>query len=297
VVRADKPEKLVWRTAEEAPPSTILIRSPYDVEARYGKKRQTEWTGYKVHLTETCDEDLPSLIINVETTDATITDYEMTPVVQRHLADRGHLPSEHLVDTGYMSAVHLVHSVEQGIDLVGPVAPENSWQAQAKEGFDSAAFVIDWEAQQAHCPQGHLSQKWQVRAGPQGPVLHFRFSRTDCGACPVRRRCTHSATLPRALTIYPQPAFEALHAARQRQQREEFWQRYARRAGIEGAMAQGNARADLRHARFIGLTKTHLQHVCTALGLNVLRLGAWLAEIQPHTTRPSPFAALAPAVA
>ena len=97
VVRADKPEKLVWRTAEEAPPSTILIRSPYDVEARYGKKRQTEWTGYKVHLTETCDEDLPSLIINVETTDATITDYEMTPVVQRHLADRGHLPSEHLL--------------------------------------------------------------------------------------------------------------------------------------------------------------------------------------------------------
>jgi hypothetical protein len=39
-------------------------------------------------------------------------------------------------------------------------------------------------------------------------------------------------------------------------------------------MSQSNARADLRHARFIGLAKTHLQHVCTALGLNVLRLGA-----------------------
>ena len=51
VVRADKPEKLVWRAAEELPPSTLLIRSPYDVEARYGKKRQTEWTGYKVNLT------------------------------------------------------------------------------------------------------------------------------------------------------------------------------------------------------------------------------------------------------
>jgi hypothetical protein len=151
------------------PPASALIRSPYDVEARCGKKRQTEWTGYKVHLTETCDDELPSPIINVETTDATVTDYEMTPVVQRHLADRGHLPSEHLVDTGYMSAVHLVSSVEQGIDLVGPVAPEKSWQAQAKEDFDSAAFVIDWEAQQAHCPRGHLSQKWQVRAHAAGP--------------------------------------------------------------------------------------------------------------------------------
>jgi transposase len=288
--------RLAWRTAQELPPASALIRSPYDAEARYGRKRQTEWTGYKVHLTETCDDEFPSVIINVETTEATTTDYEVTPVVQRHLAERGHRPSEHLVDTGYRSAAHLVSGTDQGIDLVGPVAPENSWQAQAKEGFDSTAFVIDWKAQQARCPQGHLSQKWQVRAGPQAPLLHFRFSRTDCRACPVRAHCTQSATLPRALTIYPQPLFEALQAARQRQQREEFWQRYARRAGIEGTMAQGNARADLRRARFIGLAKTHLQHLCTALGLNVPRIGAWLAEVKPHTTRPSPFAALAPAL-
>jgi hypothetical protein len=62
-------------------------------------------------------------------------------------------------------------------------------------------------------------------------------------------------------------------------------------------MSHANARADLRRAGFIGRAKTHLQHVCTALGLNVLRLGAWLAEVKPHTTRPSPFAALAPALA
>jgi transposase len=215
--------------------------------------------------------------------------------VQRHLAERGHQPSKHLVDTGYMSATHLLSSAEQGIDLVGPVALENSWQAQAKEGFDTTAFVIDWEAQQARCPQGHLSRKWQVRAGPQAPLLHFRFSRTDCRACPVRVHCTQSTTLPRALTIYPRPLFEALQAARQRQQGDVFWAQYGRRAGIEGTMAQGNARADLRHARFVGLAKTHLQHLCTALGLNMLRLGAWLADVKPQTTWPSPFAALAPA--
>jgi transposase len=286
--------RLQWRTAEELPPSTLLIRTPYDVEARYGKKRQTEWTGYKVHLTETCDDELPSLITNVETTAAPTTDYEMTPVIHEHLAQRDLLPGEHLVDTGYTSADHFVTSREQEIDLLGPVAEEKSWQAQANEGFDTTAFVIDWDAQQARCPQGHRSQKWQVRAGPQAPVLHFRFSRTACRACPVRSKCTRSATLPRALTIYPQPAFEALQAARQRQQTTEFWQRYARRAGIEGTMAQGNARMDLRRARFVGLVKTHLQHLCTALGLNVLRLGAWLADVKPHATYRSPFAALAP---
>ena len=127
-------------------------------------------------------------------------------------------------------------------------------------------------------------------------MVHFRFSRTDCRTCPVRARCTQSTTLPRAVTIYAQPAYDALQAARQRQHTETFWQQYASRAGIEGTMAQGNARADLRHARFIGLAKTHLQHVCTALGLNVLRVGNWLADAAPrHTTSRSSFAALAPA--
>ena len=128
-------------------------------------------------------------------------------------------------------------------------------------------------------------------------MLHFRFSHTACRACPVRTTCTQSATLLWALIIYPQPAFEALQAARQRQQTTEFWRQYARRAGTEGTMAQGNARADVRRTRYIGRPKTHLQHLCTALGLKVPRLGAWLADVKPHTTRHSPCAKLAPAVA
>jgi transposase len=31
-----------------------MIRSPYDPEARTGKKRELVWLGYKVHVTETC---------------------------------------------------------------------------------------------------------------------------------------------------------------------------------------------------------------------------------------------------
>ncbi|HEY3228249.1 MAG TPA: hypothetical protein VGJ87_03455, partial [Roseiflexaceae bacterium] len=46
-------QPLRWRTAEDLPPAPLLISSPYDPDARYGKKRDTEWTGYKVHLTET----------------------------------------------------------------------------------------------------------------------------------------------------------------------------------------------------------------------------------------------------
>ena len=50
--------------------ATQLIASPYALDARNGKKRATFWTGYKVHFTQTCDEDAPQLITHVQTTPA-----------------------------------------------------------------------------------------------------------------------------------------------------------------------------------------------------------------------------------
>jgi hypothetical protein len=84
-----------------------------------------------------------------------------------------------------------------------------------------------------------------------------------------------------------------LQAARQRQATATFRAHYAARAGIEGTLSQGVRVGDLRRARYVGLAKTHLQHVLTAVGLNVLRLGAWLADTPRAQTRRSPFAALA----
>jgi transposase len=63
-------ETLLWRPRDDLPPASVLIASPYDVDARYALKRSTEWVGYKVHLTETCDADKPHLITQVMTTPA-----------------------------------------------------------------------------------------------------------------------------------------------------------------------------------------------------------------------------------
>jgi transposase len=42
-----------------------LIVSPDDVEARNRTKRETNWTGYVVHLTETCSQAKPHIITHV----------------------------------------------------------------------------------------------------------------------------------------------------------------------------------------------------------------------------------------
>ena len=36
-----------------------MVASPYDPEVHYARKQSTIWIGYKVHLTETCDEGGP----------------------------------------------------------------------------------------------------------------------------------------------------------------------------------------------------------------------------------------------
>jgi transposase len=59
-------EAVRWRQNDEEPPSALRIQSPYDLEARYCTKRDTEWVGYKTHLSETCDEGYPDLIVRRE---------------------------------------------------------------------------------------------------------------------------------------------------------------------------------------------------------------------------------------
>jgi transposase len=84
-----------------------------------------------------------------------------------------------------------------------------------------------------------------------------------------------------------------MQAARQRQETEEFATDYARRQGIEGTLSQGVRAFGLRRARYRGQAKTHLQHVGTAVAINVGRVTDWLNEVPRAQTRCSHFAALA----
>lgn len=56
--------------------------------ARYGKKRTTLWVGYKVHCTQTCDEEAPQLITHVETTPAPISDEGVLSTIHTDLAEK-----------------------------------------------------------------------------------------------------------------------------------------------------------------------------------------------------------------
>jgi transposase len=301
VIRADGREVVKRREKQPEgdglPPGRLRIASPYDTDARWGAKRDEFWLGYKLHVTETCDDAppcrcpgdgpaglaghgrgcaataFPNLVTHVETTDATVTDNAMTGVIDDALAEKGLSPGRHYADPGYLSAAIVVKEARRhGTALIGPLLSGTSAQARAGNGYARAGFTIDYDARQVTCPQGKTSTSWSSCTQYGRDAIVAVFSQADCGTCPARELCTRAKR--RQLTVPPRDLAEARAAARTAENTRSFQADYARRAGVEGTMHQA-ASHGARRARYRGLAKTRLDHAFMAVALNLLRLNAY----------------------
>lgn len=286
---ADRNGRLVTARREKAEdggaglaPGHLRIASPYDTETRWSTKRDTFWNGYKLHVSESCTnapEDArtaPNLITNVATTASTVPDTKALDGIHQQLQHRNLLPSEHYLDSGYPSADLIVKSRQTyGIALITPVLLDQSRQARENAGFQADAFTIDWKYQQVTCPQGQASSSWSPCTQHGYPMIVVAFTKPTCGPCPVRESCTTSRRGFRQLTLNPRPLTEALRTTRSEQAGRDWQDVYALRSGVEGTIRQALAVTDSRRARYRGLAKTHLEHVYSAVALNLIRLNAW----------------------
>jgi transposase len=291
-----------WRDGP-AVESAERVISPYETQARASRKRDTDWVGYKVHLTETCGEDeVVHLIVQAEITAATEQDVEETMPLLRDLQARDLVPEVRLVDSGYVSGEVLASHAQLGIELLGPLKQEGGWQHET--GYGVSAFQVDWQQQQVRCPQGHLSQNWCPGRHNHGEeVIRVSFSAVTCHACPVKEFCTRREDHKgRILTLSPQSVHEARSRRRTEQGTPAFQQRYALRAGIEGSLSEGIRSHGLRQARYRGQPKTQLQAKAIAAAINLVRIRQMLQRTQlglpPRRQRPlSAFARLRPLLA
>ncbi|MEU2517137.1 IS1182 family transposase [Streptomyces syringium] len=286
-------QEVRWREGKDLPPGRQRLASPYDIDARYGAKRGSGWTGYKTHLTETCEPGTAHLITNVETTDATVDDTAMTETIHQRLGKRQMMPDEHVVDAGYVTAAHILAARnDHGITLLGPVGTDTSHGKRDKQTPDlsQAAFHVDWDTQKVTCPQGKTSASWSDRRKPSGtPVAQIYFAFTDCEPCTLRHHCTKATRgrWGRQLSLLPREQQQILAQQRDEQQTDEWKARYDIRAGIEGTISQAVRRTRLRRTPYRGQAKTHLANVLSASAINIIRLDAWLHGTPVGKTRTS----------
>ncbi len=280
-----------WRDGP-AVSSAERVVSPYDVQARSARKRDTDWLGYKSHLTETCDEgpDALHLIVHGETTLATTEDHEVVAPLLEQERKLGRAPEEMYVDMGYTSGPLLVQQASLGTRLIGPVATSSSWQQREQRGFAPQDFELDWQEQVARCPQGQRSQSWSEGEDKRGkPITVIQFAKAVCQDCPMRSCCTRSPD-GRSLTLGREPVQQALEQRRREQVTPAFQKQYARRAGVEATISQGVRTKGLRQARYRGQDKVHLHHLRIAAAINVVRIDHWLAAQEQgrpaHRPRP-----------
>jgi hypothetical protein len=258
------------------PAGKDVIESPHEPEARFGKKREVKWSGYKEQVTETCDDDLPNFIVDLEPTEAQANDNPQLPAIQERLSDHQIVPTEQYVDQGYMSAEHLANGRKQGTELMG--MPRDNTHPSTQ--FPQDQFAIHEALQQAICPAGQKSTGWQEKSQEDWPapqvVIHFPGA--ACRACPFFGQCT---TNPKGRSLELHPFRQILTEHRQLAKDPQYREKLNRRAGIEATISELVRAYRLRFARYRGLAKLRLQCYFTALAANLKRLTRWWAHTTP----------------
>jgi len=249
-----------------------VICSPHDPQARWAKKRSMQWVGYKIHVTETAEDDVKvQFITDIAATAANDTDGEATGDIQTRLIERGLRPTEQYVDQGYITGLNLARSAERGIELIGRSSLGGSTKP---EGYRQKDFTLDLDARRAVCPLGNESQSWSERSAPEAPddperrEVKVTFG-AACEACSARSQCAPGKS-GRSLNI--SAFYDELSARRAEQETEQFKQRLRRRSGVEGTIFGLTWCHGARRARYRGQDKMHLQALFTGAAANLKRI-------------------------
>jgi len=217
-------------------------------------------------------------------------------VIQQRLKQRHLLPQTHLADAGYVDGATLLESARHGVELLGPVAADNSSTLHKAPGFGVEHFELDFSDQQARCPQGQQARcpqgqqaiGWhqQPRAdNPRQQMVVISWDKAVCRHCPQHRACLGPGQRPRTIKVSAQ--YPQLVARREEHKSEAFRERYRRRAGIEATLSHLVNVHEARRTPYRGGDKTELHSLALASAINLQRVVAWQAGIRPQRQRRS----------
>ncbi len=246
-----------WRIARRVAPDRVI--STVDPDARHAHKTvHRRQDGFKAHLAIEPDT---GVITGCALTKASGTAADGQPVsepsVGLGLLEQEAEPVTVLADSAYGSGEFRAALADRNhVDRVKP-APV---RAAIPGGFTVDDFTVDHAAGTATCPAG-LTRRISPRAG-------YATFGAACTGCPLRARCTTSAT-GKSLKIRPHDALQ--RAARQAARHPDWQAEYRRhRPMVERSIAW--LVRDNRRLRYRGTAKNDhwLHHRAAALNLRRL---------------------------
>ncbi|WP_233533954.1 transposase [Kitasatospora sp. SolWspMP-SS2h] len=187
--------------------------------------------------------------------------------------------------------LHLSAHLEQAerrhrIALVGPLPGNPTRQHRRSEGFARDDFRTDFDCKKVTCPQGQTSAGWHgpypTSSPTTAPLIVARFAKSQCQPCPARAKCTSSRDAHRTVGFPPRELLELQLRNRVDQQDPAWHKRYAVLSGIGGTICEFAHDHGMRHCRYRGQAKAHLQHVLTAIAVNIERLSKSRPPTKAH---------------
>lgn len=224
-----------------------------DDQMRHGRKsRSVRFDGYKRHIVRDLDT---GLVPAVGITPANAPEASVTDDIEADLAAAGwHLAELH-IDRAYLSST-LVRERGEHLQIFC-----KAWRVRNTTGrYPKTEFSIDFDTGQLTCP-AKVSMPFEP-----GKTVHF--PKDTCAACPLRARCTTSAT-GRSISIHPDE--QLLAELREHQTTPAGRAKLRERVKVEHALAhvghwQGH------HARYRGTRKNlfDLRRVAVVHNLHVI---------------------------
>jgi len=267
---------------------TGAVHNPHEPEAQWSSKsttRDKSWVGYKVQVAETAQdktraagEPTANFLTAMVTQNAPASDKAGMALVACEQKSMGlEAPSALYVDGAYVSSEALKDARDEGREIRGP-APASPDRGKV---FTVEAFDVHVEERYAICPGGQRSSNAsRLEEQSTGKVVYrIEWSKTVCGACPLRAQCVSAGQDHRTFVVGE--LHSLLQDRRREMQTEAFKKEMYRRNGIEGTQSELVRGYGLRQARYRGFAKVRLQNYLIGAACNIRRLFrriAWMAD-------------------
>jgi transposase len=249
------------------------IIAVHDTEMRHGRKSARQrFDGHKAALAADSETQLITAVAVLPG-----NAHDHTDVMQLVTSTEEHTNTEveaTIGDCAYGDGATRQSFHDAGRTLIAksPRLPHNSGR------FTKIDFVVDVDANTVTCPNGVVVSSW--RTGSRSPSGHhykvFPFPTAVCRSCPLAAQCVkHPGKDARTIGVHPQERL--LREARHFQQTPEFATRYRLRQVAEHRIAR-IIQLGMRHARYVGRTKTLFQLLMAAAVANLTLIASRVAS-------------------